>query len=76
MHIRNIQQKKQSSVSLAAFISESASYAPQNVCPHCGGKLVMRVAKKGSHQGKRFLGCSNYPKCTYKENIHFVKEEN
>ncbi len=29
-------------------------------CPKCGGNLVMRK----SRNGKRFIGCSNYPKCT------------
>lgn len=28
-------------------------------CPNCGGNLVMRKSK----QGKRFIGCSNYPDC-------------
>ena len=28
--------------------------------PNCGGSLLMRFGKTG----KRFLGCSNYPKCT------------
>lgn len=34
-------------------------------CPQCGGKLILRVAKKGKNCGKTFLGCSNYPKCRY-----------
>jgi len=29
-------------------------------CPKCGGNLVMRKSKNG----KRFIGCSNYPRCT------------
>ena len=28
-------------------------------CPMCGGDLVIRQSKNG----KRFIGCSNYPKC-------------
>jgi DNA topoisomerase-1 len=28
-------------------------------CPKCGGDLVIRQSKNG----KRFLGCSNYPEC-------------
>ena len=28
-------------------------------CPKCGGDLIIRQSKNG----KRFLGCSNYPKC-------------
>ncbi|OYT58311.1 DNA topoisomerase I [Euryarchaeota archaeon ex4484_162] len=28
-------------------------------CPKCGGNMVIRT----SQQGKRFVGCTNYPKC-------------
>lgn len=31
-----------------------------NVCPKCGGALVLRKGKYG-----QFKGCSNYPKCRY-----------
>ena len=35
-------------------------------CPECGGDLVERKGKgKG---GKRFYGCSSYPKCTFSVN--------
>ncbi len=30
-------------------------------CPECGGELVVRKSKAG----KRFIGCSNYPDCTF-----------
>ena len=30
-------------------------------CPKCGGKLIKRISKKG----KKFYGCSNYPKCDF-----------
>ncbi|MBR4761623.1 MAG: type I DNA topoisomerase [Clostridia bacterium] len=30
-------------------------------CPECGGKLVKRISKKG----KKFYGCTNYPKCNF-----------
>ncbi len=30
-------------------------------CPKCGQKLVKRISKKG----KKFYGCSNYPKCDF-----------
>ncbi len=30
-------------------------------CPKCGAKLVKRLSKKG----KKFYGCSNYPKCDF-----------
>lgn len=39
------------------------------ICPWCGGKLVLRTARQGSHAGEQFYGCSNYPKCRYIKNI-------
>lgn len=40
-----------------------------DVCPVCGGKLVLRTARKGKNAGNQFYGCSNYPKCKYTRNI-------
>ncbi|MDX9913297.1 MAG: restriction endonuclease [Candidatus Moranbacteria bacterium] len=37
-------------------------------CPDCGGKLVLRTARKGSYSGNDFYGCSNYPKCKFIKN--------
>ncbi len=34
-------------------------------CPKCGGQLVERNGKYG-----KFIGCTNYPKCKYTENIN------
>ena len=36
------------------------------VCPDCGGNLVLRENHK-THS--KFLGCLNYPKCTYNKHI-------
>lgn len=38
-------------------------------CPLCGGKLVLRTAKKGPYAGNQFYGCSNYPECRYTRNL-------
>lgn len=40
-----------------------------DVCPVCGGNLVLRRAKKGVNAGNQFYGCSNYPKCKYIKSI-------
>ncbi len=32
----------------------------KNICPRCGGQLVLRKGTSGS-----FYGCSNYPKCKF-----------
>ena len=34
------------------------------ICPRCGGQLAYRNGKYGP-----FIGCSNYPKCNFIENI-------
>lgn len=38
-------------------------------CPKCNGDLILRTATRGANAGKRFYGCSNYPKCKYIQNI-------
>ncbi len=40
-----------------------------NICPYCGGQLVIRTAKQGSNIGKEFWGCSNFPKCRFTRNL-------
>lgn len=47
--------------------SKSNSY--EKICPRCGSKLVLRVAKKGNNSGNEFYGCSSFPKCRYIEKI-------
>lgn len=57
--------------------SDSAAEAPvapglPTECPRCGGKLVLRTAKKGDRAGRQFLGCENYYRdahCTYGYNL-------
>ena len=39
------------------------------ICPRCGGRLVLRTAKRGAYAGNQFLGCSNYPHCRYIRNL-------
>lgn len=38
---------------------------PDTFCPRCGGGLVERVARRGPNAGKKFFGCSGYPRCRY-----------
>lgn len=37
----------------------------QNICPRCGGELVLRHSKDGNS----FYGCSNYPKCKFTKKV-------
>ncbi len=39
------------------------SLADDPKCPECGGRMVRRVAKRGTNAGKAFWGCSQFPKC-------------
>ena len=38
-------------------------------CPKCGGRMVVRTARKGARRGRRFWGCSAFPKCRVVQNI-------
>jgi hypothetical protein len=42
---------------------DSANETPAIFCPHCGQKLIEKVAKGGINMGKRFQVCLDYPKC-------------
>lgn len=33
------------------------------LCPRCGSTMILRTASKGPNKGKKFYGCSNFPKC-------------
>ena len=35
------------------------------MCPDCGSELLKRKSRYGTY----FLGCSNFPKCHYMENL-------
>ena len=48
------------------FVKEVGS---KKICPDCGGELILRTAKFGNYAGKKFYGCSNFPKCKYIRNI-------
>jgi len=52
---------------LVANLQKRAGLSPKpasaNVCPKCGGKMVLRTAQKGPNPGQKFWGCSNFPKC-------------
>ncbi len=48
-------------------VSPQVTIEKTKACPKCSGELVERTAKRGPNAGKRFLGCSNFPKCHYTE---------
>ena len=40
-----------------------ANKTEQKQCPKCGSSMVVREVKKGQNAGKKFWGCSKFPKC-------------
>ena len=52
---------------MIASVQQSGNIQAQpeafRACPKCGSEMVLRVAKKGPHSGKKFWGCSKYPEC-------------
>ena len=63
-HIENIRNRYDHST-----INKNTAGSQDKRCPQCGGELVLRMAKKGNFAGNKFYGCSNYPRCKYKQNI-------
>ncbi len=53
-HVRNIRQS----------IREKRNAATSRHCPRCGGILYKKYGTHGT-----FLGCGNFPRCSYAENI-------
>jgi ssDNA-binding Zn-finger/Zn-ribbon topoisomerase 1 len=45
--------------------SHKPNLSDQSKCPRCGGRLIERVAKKGTYAGRTFKGCSGFPACKY-----------
>ena len=43
--------------------AESGADQVDPMCPMCGAAMVRRTAKRGTHAGSEFYGCSLYPEC-------------
>lgn len=72
-HIENI-EKKYKTVDEQAKDGVAGNYSEEDtmldseqakICPKCGSRLVLRIAKKGENAGNKFYGCSAFPKCRY-----------
>jgi restriction system protein len=52
---------------MIASVQQSGNMQAQQevarACPKCGSEMVLRLAKKGPHSGKKFWGCSKFPDC-------------
>jgi len=43
--------------------SNSKPQSSSPPCPACGGRMIVRTARKGRNPGRQFLGCAAYPRC-------------
>lgn len=65
--ITEILQKNRSEISDEEHvknIKETQWKIAHNICPRCGGELILRHGQYGY-----FYGCENYPKCKFKKKI-------
>lgn len=44
-------------------VKEIVADKQKNTCPRCGSEMVIRETKRGENAGRKFLGCSKFPKC-------------
>ena len=63
-HIQNIKNRYDQPAT-----AKSSTQSQGKKCPQCGGKLVLRVARRGDFAGNKFYGCSNYPRCKYMQDV-------
>lgn len=57
--------KNTKSINSGTAGSDGEPLPSQSVCKVCGGKMVVKISRKG----QRFLACENYPKCTNTESL-------
>ncbi|MBD5088739.1 MAG: helicase [Clostridiales bacterium] len=65
----NINTPMETPVQNQKNIQNNMSVEGEKLCPKCGGKLILRTAKRGDYAGSQFYGCQNYPNCRFIENI-------
>lgn len=60
LSIDNKENKKAHVEQIQNKLSDNKKKIHKDICPRCGGKLLLRKGKYG-----QFKGCSNYPKCRF-----------
>lgn len=71
-HIKDIEEKYRPARHAAGAVKKSLPHNRQTddlICPLCAGRLVVRTASRGKNAGKKFYGCSNFPRCRYTREI-------
>jgi len=61
---RSFKTNREHVAHVKSIIAEKES-TYSNACPKCGSEMVVREVKKGQNIGKKFMGCSGFPKCRY-----------
>lgn len=64
LDINNKENRKKHIKSIKNNTSSNRAKIKENICPKCGGKLIIRSGKYG-----KFKACSNYPKCRFTNKI-------
>ncbi len=64
--VSNIERLKEGTISNREHVENLKSrFSNSTQCPKCGKFLVKRTARKGTHAGREFLGCTGFPGCKY-----------
>ncbi|BCD97722.1 NERD domain-containing protein [Marinagarivorans cellulosilyticus] len=50
-------------VSAIVQSKEKSTATLTNSCPKCGSEMVVRESKRGANVGRKFWGCSTFPRC-------------
>lgn len=60
LNVNNKVNRKAHVKTIRNTLNEKKNLINKNICPKCGGQLVVRNGKYG-----QFKGCNNYPKCKF-----------
>lgn len=60
LNVDNKENRKSHVQAIHNNLADKAGKVDSNICPKCGGSLVLRNGKHGE-----FKGCSNFPKCRF-----------
>lgn len=68
-YTRNINETAEQAAERLAQAEKEQAELDGRECPKCGGRLLYKTSRIG---GKKFIGCSNYPKCKHVESLEPV----
>lgn len=65
--LRNLIREGSTEAGGSLSLEREALDKAKPLCRECGHPMLIRTAKKGVNIGNRFMGCSDFPNCTYTE---------